>query len=220
MGRSGTSLLSQILQAKGVWFGNKAEIIGQTPINVSGQMEHIPIQKIHRELLSDIFNVNTWLFKGKLEKGWHKNELVWPYKDKLKQQLLRFQYSSISPIHGFKDARTTMLLPLWNDIFKETGITPSYVLALRNPKSVYKSLIRAGEVTNNPAKIPALEQDIIDICQQYNENAYKYADISCIIKYEDWFNGNRFLQDFNLSNALNLPTFKGLDLIHEEEKHF
>ena len=221
MGRSGTSLLSQILQAKGVWFGEDTELVGQTPINIYGNREHIEIQRIHRELLTGVFGVKEWLFLGKLAEDWHKHPNVIPYKYRLKEELHKLR-SKIphEAKFGFKDPRTTMLLPLWKDIFEEEGITPSYVLCMRDPSAVYKSLVRSGEVLNYRTDQDVPEQTIINIWKQYNYNARKYATISCIIQFEDWFNGNRFVQDFDLSDALKLPMFSGLELIDNKEKHF
>ena len=122
MGRSGTSLLSQILQAKGVWLGEDDELIGQIPANKYGNREHIGIQVIHRELFLNIFGFKEWLFLGKLPEDWHKHPNVLPYKDRLKKELEKLHYKLPDEAKfGFKDPRTTMLLPLWNDIFKEEG---------------------------------------------------------------------------------------------------
>ncbi len=44
------------------------------------------------------------------------------------------------PLWGFKDPRTARLLPFWQDIFKHLGIAESYVLIIRNPISVARSL--------------------------------------------------------------------------------
>ena len=71
-----------------------------------------------------------------------------------------------------------------------------------------------------PPGDPDLEKNIIAICQQYINSARKYAPSACIIQFEDWFNGNKFRQDYDLCDALKLPMFSGLQLIDNKEKHF
>ena len=41
---------------------------------------------------------------------------------------------------GFKNPRMARLLPFWQAVFNELDIRPSYVIAIRNPKSVAQSL--------------------------------------------------------------------------------
>ena len=46
---------------------------------------------------------------------------------------------------GFKNPRMARLLPFWQAVFNELDISPSYVIAIRNPKGVAQSLQkRAG----------------------------------------------------------------------------
>lgn len=49
---------------------------------------------------------------------------------------------SQTPAYGFKDPRTSKLLPFWVEVFKAMGIQPYYVLAIRNPLSIEKSLAK------------------------------------------------------------------------------
>ena len=42
-------------------------------------------------------------------------------------------------IFGFKDTRTTVLLPFWKAVFKQLELDDSYLIALRNPSSVADS---------------------------------------------------------------------------------
>jgi GT2 family glycosyltransferase len=44
------------------------------------------------------------------------------------------------PLWGFKDPRTARLLPFWRDVFKEFSLAEKYVLIIRNPMSVVRSL--------------------------------------------------------------------------------
>jgi hypothetical protein len=44
-----------------------------------------------------------------------------------------------APVWGFKYGRTMRLLPFWERLFDEMNISPSYVMAVRNPLSVARS---------------------------------------------------------------------------------
>lgn len=228
MGRSGTSLLSQILQAKGVWFGNDEDLIGQTPINISGHMEHIPIQRVHKDLLKNVFGITTWLFQAELEEGWHKSKEVKCYKEQLKTLILLLRDGSYGKDlgFGFKDARTTMLLPMWLDIFEELQIEAKYVLCVRDPRDVYYSLVRARDVlsdyTKELGKFDSTYLDLYKIWEQYYNSAERYIGNSRqIIDFEYWFDKIMLEDvDFNLCQYLNLSREVGLELINNEERHF
>ncbi len=234
MGRSGTSLLSQILQKKGVWFGNDVDLIGQTPINVSGQMENIPIQQVHKNLLKNVFGITTWLFQSELESGWHKSEQVKYYKKQLKSFILLLRDSgyayngsrgSIQDFNfAFKDARTTMLLPMWIDIFEELEIEAKYVLCVRKPQDVYYSLVRARDILSNYTKelgyFDSTYLDLYKIWKQYYNNALLVE--AFMVEYETWFREEQIVkqEDSYLCKYLNLPEDIGLELINNEERHF
>src|SRR4029077_19950349 len=46
------------------------------------------------------------------------------------------------PTFGFKDPRVAKLLPFWKEVFGHCQLDASYVLALRHPLSVAKSLAK------------------------------------------------------------------------------
>lgn len=231
MGRSGTSLLCQILENKGVYLGKENELIGQTPINIPGQKEHIEIQRIHNELLKDVFGITTWLFLivGEEEADWEKSEYIIPYKNRLKEQVLKLVTNAKEinkNIVCFKDARTTMLLPMWVDIFAELEIDYNFILCKRHPEAVYQSLIRCSEVYN---VLPAPEEitprkRMYGIWAQYLAHAYNYKEkIALEIDYEGWFDPIvRNRQNLKLSEKFNLPwNPEDLDyIIQERERHF
>ncbi|MGC9259261.1 MAG: sulfotransferase family protein [Phycisphaerae bacterium] len=52
---------------------------------------------------------------------------------------LRRRFGS-APIWGFKDPRTCRMVPLWKDIFTKVGVQASYIVVVRNPRSVAESL--------------------------------------------------------------------------------
>jgi glycosyltransferase involved in cell wall biosynthesis len=60
-------------------------------------------------------------------------------------ELLRQKVSN-APIFGFKDPRMAKLLPFWKGVFSHCQFDVSYVIAVRNPLSVVKSLDKRGVI--------------------------------------------------------------------------
>lgn len=56
-------------------------------------------------------------------------------------ELLRQKVGS-APIFGFKDPRVAKLLPFWKEVFRHCQFDVSYVMAVRHPLSVVKSLAK------------------------------------------------------------------------------
>ncbi|SJZ89772.1 hypothetical protein SAMN02745119_01956 [Trichlorobacter thiogenes] len=64
-------------------------------------------------------------------------------------ELLRYKTADF-PVWGFKDPRVAKLIPFWNRVFAHCGFDVGYVLAIRNPLSVVKSLLKRDKF--NPEK--------------------------------------------------------------------
>ena len=39
-----------------------------------------------------------------------------------------------------KDPRIALILPFWQEVFKRLDLVPSYIIAVRNPFNIFKSL--------------------------------------------------------------------------------
>ncbi|MHC4426942.1 MAG: hypothetical protein ACYSYV_12720, partial [Planctomycetota bacterium] len=108
MDRSGTSLLAQLIERMGVWFGGQENLVGPSSINAKGHYEYIPFVRVHEQLLKNVFNV-TQLFKGSLPEGWHRQETIQMlYKEALKSHLSKAMIEArlrCQPF-AFKDTRT------------------------------------------------------------------------------------------------------------------
>ena len=67
------------------------------------------------------------------------------YEERRDACLLLSQKTRSGKVFGFKDPRTTVLLPFWQAVFEDLGIEPFYVVAVRNPLEVAESLrVRDG----------------------------------------------------------------------------
>jgi O-antigen biosynthesis protein len=137
MHRSGTSAITRGLQVLGVLLGDRL-LPPANGENDKGYWEDFDIYSLNNEMLNAI------------NKDWHciasirQREL-----ETLKQngyldraiELIRQKTYNVS-IFGFKDPRIPMLLPFWKEAFIQCQYDVSYVLAVRNPLSIAKSLAK------------------------------------------------------------------------------
>jgi hypothetical protein len=137
MHRSGTSALTRGLQVLGVELGDRL-IPPSEGVNEKGFWEDIDLNWFNSEMLNF------------LNSDWHFLTPIQPADvDALRRngflmravEMLREKTSGI-PIFGFKDPRVAKLLPFWKEVFVQSGLTVSYVLTVRHPLSVYKSLAK------------------------------------------------------------------------------
>ena len=142
MHRSGTSLLARLLDGLGVAFGPRV-MTRSVPDNEGGYWEHSDIVAAQEALLDDVLDRPWHRARGlePLAGDWWKSAEVLPYRLALTAVLER-ECAPAPHLFGFKDPRTARLLPLWLDIFRETGFEPAFVLATRAPDAVAGSLHR------------------------------------------------------------------------------
>jgi len=135
MHRSGTSTITRALETMGVSLGKKltAPMMG---INEKGFWED-----------NDIVGLNDKML-GACGKSW---SCVEPISESDFCHLLRHGYLdqalqvltgklSTFRLYGFKDPRTAKLMPFWAQAFNALRLDVRYILCLRNPVSVAKSL--------------------------------------------------------------------------------
>lgn len=135
MHRSGTSVVTRGLQVMGVDLGNKL----MPPVdgnNKKGFWEDMDIYSLNIEMLDSINS--DWHYLTPIQ---HDEVNTLRKKGYIRQavKLVKEKTSGI-PVFGFKDPRVTRLLPFWNEVFIQSRLNVSYVLTLRHPLSVCKSL--------------------------------------------------------------------------------
>jgi hypothetical protein len=79
-----------------------------------------------------------------LPNGWWVDPRVRALQAEIKA-LLRQQMAGGKPF-GFKDPRSARLLPMWRQIFRSLDLAPKFVLCLRNPAQVARSLTVRDEL--------------------------------------------------------------------------
>lgn len=134
MHRSGTSAITRGLQAIGVDLGDN--LIPPLPDdNEKGFYEDVDINSLNGELLHA------------LDSDWHALSLI-PVAAFKQERLAQFRLRAITIIRarmgdspfGLKDPRIGCLLPFWKAVFQFLNADTSYVIAIRHPTSVARSL--------------------------------------------------------------------------------
>jgi GT2 family glycosyltransferase/glycosyltransferase involved in cell wall biosynthesis len=134
MHRSGTSVLAGSCRLLGAELGERMMAAGQD--NVMGFWEHDEIVRIHDELLERLGF--AWDDVRALPDKWWNYEVIRPQREALAAVLKRdFGGSGLACV---KDPRLCRLLPLWQELLKELGWQPLYLLATRDPSEIIASL--------------------------------------------------------------------------------
>ena len=135
MHRSGTSVITRGLQVMGVELGDSM----MPPIennNPTGFWEDVDINALNIEMLNAISS--DWCRLAQIEPGDVEILRIKGYFLRA-VELLRQKTSSM-PVFGFKDPRVAKLLPFWKEVFSHCQFDVNYVLTVRHPLSVAKSL--------------------------------------------------------------------------------
>ena len=175
MHRSGTSLCSHVLSALGVDMG---ETIEPVPSNPRGQWERVELRELQDRVL-ELFDRGYHSPKHDLPLPdcWWVDPQVRAVQPEI-EALLRQQMAS-GRLFGFKDPRTARLLPMWRQIFRSLGLAPKFVLCLRTPAQVARSLEARDGLDPELGEYRGFVY-MGDIFRSWPEDI-------CVIEYEDWF---------------------------------
>lgn len=178
MHRSGTSLTTGIMSALGVPLGD--ELIPPDANNRMGYFESPSVGRIHDGLLRALGS--SWyspMTVAPLPERWWQLPAVQPFKAALLENAAR-QLALGGGTWAFKDPRTSRLLPLWREIAAELGAESRYVLVVRNPHEVARSLHSRDGISVLRAEMLWLEhtvEPLLDASQALN----------AIVDYDRWF---------------------------------
>ncbi|EEY46436.1 glycosyltransferase [Vibrio mimicus] len=146
MHRSGTSALTKVLQIMGVSLSENLMPGGE--FNPKGHWEDLDVVSINDRLLAESGAV--WSSPTRSEINFD-SKLVSILLDEA--VLLVTQRVEKFALWGFKDPRTSRLLPFWQKVFKRAGVEAKYVYALRNPLDIARSLKRRDGITHKHSYI-------------------------------------------------------------------
>ncbi len=171
-GRSGTSLLMQVLRNLGMALSE--QMIEARRDNPEGFFEDTGIVRIHVDLLKSL---HAWPYFP-LPADWENAPATAAAQQQL-HAVLRQRLAGNAAIWGFKDPRSAAFLPLWQRLFAAEQLAPAYVLALRDPGSIIASFLRAYDTPPETAELVWLQRT----CDALHHT----AAACCIVHYEDWF---------------------------------
>lgn len=212
MHRSGTSAITRGLQVLGVGLGDKLmqPAIG---INDKGFWEDTDLYELNVEML-DALNIN-WAHVASIESA---DVEVLHQKGYLLRaaELLRRKFSGTT-IFGFKDPRVAKLLPFWKDVFKDCQLDVRYVLALRHPLSVVRSLSKRDG-------IEAERSYLLWLDYVFNSLSGSASDKRVLVDYDLLMQSpdhelNRMAQQLSLEvNLIELQNYK-TDFLKQGMRH-
>ncbi len=134
MHRAGTSLVTRGLKSLGIYLGD--DFLDAKPDNPTGYWEDRNIVGFNSRVLN-VFGLQ-WKSVVLL------NDVQWdePAIEAIRRNAIEYiQAKFVShPLWGFKDPRTVRLLPFWNSVFQRVGVEDAYVVVIRDPLSVARSL--------------------------------------------------------------------------------
>jgi hypothetical protein len=132
MHRSGTSLVSRMLNVLGLELGPQEHLMRPSSANPSGHWENLPIAELNEEILLRLGG--SWAKPPELVPGWEDK----PELDDLRQQARELIEADFSghDLWGFKDPRASLTAPFWQRVLPPMR----YIVCLRNPLDVAASL--------------------------------------------------------------------------------
>lgn len=171
-GRSGTSLLANILLELGM--GGSDEYVKPNKHNPEGFFEDQRIVDIHNRF----YEVNGISMLHYLDEN-SLGKLNFEDFGGSLRKIVKRNVDRSKGVWGFKDPKTTSLLPLWQShVIGPLNLEAKYILSIRNPASVVKSLAKQN-IDERLAELLWL----VRTC-----NALYYTAGGCfVVHYEDWF---------------------------------
>ena len=137
MHRSGTSALTRVLGLLGATLPKN--LMPATENNPLGFFESQPLRDIHEELFHEAGT--SWSDVAPFPANWEKTPVATHWIERLREAAE--EEFADSPLFVLKDPRIAKLIPVWEQVFKQLNVDPSYVIAVRNPLDVAASLKQA-----------------------------------------------------------------------------
>ncbi len=149
MHRSGTSVLTRVLNLLGADLGTK--LLQQQPdINARGFWEHEQLIAINEDLLSMLGR--SWYDFQPLPRRWGADDRISTLMVRA-VDFLQQAFADNALLAAIKDPRLCLLLPFWKEAAQRAGWRPVIVLATRAPWEVSASLCRRDPMDSASANL-------------------------------------------------------------------
>jgi hypothetical protein len=171
MHRSGTSMVANLLRIRGLSLGPEERLLKANESNLFGHFEHTGFLEINEALLKHLGG--SWDNPPNLEPGWERDPALDTIIGEARSLIRDF---AACATWGWKDPRTTILLPFWQKIIPNLR----YVICIRNPLEVALSLAQ-----RDGASIPGA----CHLWRQYTCQAMQNTESHprILTFYEDYF---------------------------------
>lgn len=135
MYRGGTSSVAGALAAGGVFFGDEADLYEANEYNPGGYFESLRLARLFTDIVNALKRQSN--DSEPIPENWQEIPYLAPFAHSLKEQLLdTFRGHST---WGWKDPRTSLVLPIVNSVLDELAAEPVYVIPCRHPAAVARS---------------------------------------------------------------------------------
>lgn len=136
MARSGTSAVTRLLALLGVELGSDEALLAPAGENAKGFFEHREIVRVNKELLE--LMGGSWSRPPRLLEGWQLDAELDGLRARARE-LIAADFGG-ARLWGFKDPRTSLTLPFWEELLGEGGEEVRYVICHRRPLDSARSL--------------------------------------------------------------------------------
>ncbi|PKN92541.1 MAG: hypothetical protein CVU44_15520 [Chloroflexi bacterium HGW-Chloroflexi-6] len=164
MHRSGTSVVTRGLRVLGVDLGN--DFLPDKDDNPKGFWEDSDLNALNIEILNAVGN--HWHYLAQVTRSdidtLHKKGYFLRAVELLREK------TSKAIVFGFKDPRVAKLLYFWKDVFAHCKLEVGYVLTIRHPLSVVKSLAERDGFDHEKSYFMWLEHVISSLSNSENCN--------------------------------------------------
>ena len=173
MHRSGTSAVTNLIASLG--FNTGCNLMEADEDNPKGYWEDNDIYNLNNELLSHLYT--SWDQVDELKNRRliiFLDYLLLEFKEKAKEIIQQRINQSTKIV--VKDPRFNILLPFWEKIFEEMNLKRFYILVVRNPISVSKSLFKRNGINKEKS---------LKLWYYYNISIFNdLSDSICITHFE------------------------------------
>ena len=179
MHRSGTSAIARGVKALGVNLGTRL-MPPASGNNDRGFWEDIDISRLNRRALAALgcdWDSIRWIVPSDFAS--RKLEQL-----QLKARaLLESKFTGLEQF-GFKDPRMSRLLPLWQAVFGQLALQDQYVIALRNPLSVERSLAARDGLNATHAQMLWLDH-VVPLLRDTQHCSRLFVDYDLVLEHPE-----------------------------------
>lgn len=208
MHRSGTSLCMNVLQKLGLRLDD--DLIPGDANNEPGYFESRKIIELNDEILRILAATWDTPLSLLLPEGWTSDTRLLPAKGILRDLIID-KVLNARDLWGFKDPRTAILLPLYEEVFADCGVRPRYILCIRDPRAVSRSLEKRND-------FPRLFSELLWLEYVMTPVQILRDRIRTIVSYEKWFT-EAVGQAESLRRAVGLPAMNPPETVVGQAVH-